>query len=64
VNDDDDGLVRSLGAGWRLPVRIANDVASGGVAEHRLGAGAGPEDLVFLPIGTGIAALIVSGGTW
>ena len=34
-------LVRSLGAEWRLPVRIANDVASGGVAEHRLGAGAG-----------------------
>ena len=55
-------LVRSLGAEWRLPVRIANDVASGGVAEHRLGAGAGTQDLVFLPIGTGIAASIVSGG--
>jgi hypothetical protein len=25
-------LVRSLGAEWRLPGRIANDVASGGVA--------------------------------
>src|SRR5207342_234486 len=55
-------LVRSLGAEWRLSVRIANDVASGGVAEHRLGAGAGTEDLVFVPIGTGIAAAIVSGG--
>ncbi len=55
-------LVRSLGAEWRLPVRIANDVASGGVAEHRLGAGVGTEDLVFVPIGTGIAASIVSGG--
>jgi glucokinase len=55
-------LVRSLGAQWRLPVRIANDVASGGVAEYRLGAGAGTEDLVFVPIGTGIAASIVSGG--
>jgi len=55
-------LVRSLGAEWRLPVRIANDVASGGVAEHRLGAGAGTEDLVFVPIGTGIAASIFSGG--
>jgi glucokinase len=55
-------LVRSLGAEWRLPVRIANDVASGGVAEHRLGAGAGTQDLVFVPIGTGIAASIVSGG--
>ena len=55
-------LVRSLGAEWRLPVRIANDVASGGVAEHRLGAGAGTQDLVFMPIGTGIAASILSGG--
>ena len=55
-------LVRSLGAEWRLPVRIANDVASGGVAEHRLGAGVGTRDLVFVAIGTGIAASIVSGG--
>ncbi len=55
-------LVQSLGARWRLPVRIANDVASGGVAEHRLGAGIGTDDLVFVCIGTGIAASIVSGG--
>lgn len=55
-------LVRALGAAWRLPVRIAHDVASGGVAEHRLGAGAGTQDLVFVAIGTGIAASIVSGG--
>ena len=55
-------LVRSLGAEWRLPVQIANDVAAGGVAEHRLGAGVGTEDLVFVPIGTGIAASIISGG--
>ena len=55
-------LVRSLGDEWRLPFRIANDVASGGVAEHRVGAGVSTEDLVFVPIGTGIAASIVSGG--
>ena len=55
-------LVGSLGAEWRLPVRIANDVAAGGVAEHRQGAGVGTQDLVFVPIGTGIAASIVSGG--
>jgi glucokinase len=55
-------LVRSLGAEWGLRVRIANDVAAGGVAEHRLGAGAGTQDLAFVPIGTGIAASIVSGG--
>jgi glucokinase len=55
-------LVRSLGAEWRLPVRIANDVAAGGVAEHRHGAGAGTQDFVFVPIGTGIAASIISAG--
>lgn len=55
-------LVRSLGGEWQMPVRIGNDVASGGVAEHRLGAGVGVQDLVFVPIGTGIAASIVSGG--
>jgi glucokinase len=55
-------LVRSLGDAWRLPVRIAHDVASGGVAEHRLGAGVGTQDLVFVAIGTGIAASILSGG--
>jgi glucokinase len=55
-------LVRSLGAEWGLPVRIGNDVASGGVAEHRLGAGVGTDDLAFVSIGTGIAASIVSGG--
>src|SRR4051812_9249699 len=55
-------LVRSLGAEWRLPVRIANDVASGGVAERRLGAGVGTEDLGVVPLGTGIAASIVSRG--
>lgn len=55
-------LARSLGAAWQLPVRIAHDVASGGVAEHRLGAGVGTQDLVFVAIGTGIAASIVSGG--
>jgi glucokinase len=32
------------------------------VAEHRLGAGAGTDDLAFVPVGTGIAASIVSGG--
>jgi glucokinase len=55
-------LVRSLGDRWGLEVRIGNDVACGGLAEHRLGAGRGVADMVFVPIGTGIAAAIVSGG--
>ena len=55
-------LVRFLGAEWQLPVQIANDVAAGGVAEHRVGAGACTEHLMFMAIGTGISASIVSGG--
>ncbi len=55
-------LVESLGSAWSLPVRIGNDVAAGGVAEHRTGAGRGVADLVFVPIGTGIAAALLSGG--
>lgn len=55
-------LVASLGDAWSLPVRIGNDVAAGGVAEHRTGAGRDVADLVFVPIGTGIAAALLSGG--
>jgi glucokinase len=55
-------LSASLGAAWSLPVRIGNDVAAGGVAEHRTGAGRGVADLVFVPVGTGIAAALLSGG--
>ncbi len=55
-------LVSALGEAWGLPVRIGNDVASGGVAEHRTGAGRGVADQVFVSIGTGIAAALLSGG--
>ncbi len=55
-------LVRALGDVWALPVQIGNDVVAGGIAEHRTGAGRDTADLVFLPIGTGIAAALVSRG--
>lgn len=55
-------MAAPLSEAWGVPVRIANDVASGGVAEHRLGAGAGESDMAFVPVGTGIAAAIMSGG--
>lgn len=45
-----------------LPVHVHHDVTVAGLAEHRLGAGAGTDDLVAVFIGTGIAATIVSGG--
>jgi len=55
-------LVAALGDAWQLPVRIGNDVAAGGVAEHRTGAGRGVADQVFVSIGTGIAAALLSDG--
>lgn len=51
-----------LAAKVGLPVHVHHDVTVAGLAEHRLGAGMGTDDLVAVFIGTGIAATIVSGG--
>ncbi|HLR93982.1 MAG TPA: ROK family protein [Jiangellaceae bacterium] len=45
-----------------LPVGFGHDVRAGGLAEWRYGAGVDAEDLIFLPVGTGIAAALVLGG--
>lgn len=45
-----------------LPGVVAHDVRSGGVAEWRLGAGRGATNLLFLPLGTGIAGAMVVDG--
>jgi glucokinase len=45
-----------------LPARIGHDVRAGGLAEARLGAGRDVDDLLFVPIGTGIAAAHVVAG--
>lgn len=45
-----------------LPVVLGHDVTSAGLAEWRLGAGRGVDDLLVVVIGTGIAATLVSGG--
>ncbi|PFG39481.1 glucokinase [Georgenia soli] len=45
-----------------LPVGFGHDVRAGGLAEWRLGAGRGAEDLAYLSVGTGIAAALVLGG--
>jgi glucokinase len=53
-----------------LPVRVGHDVRTGGLAEAKLGAGAGHDQILFLPIGTGIAAAhivhgtVLAGGNW
>jgi glucokinase len=45
-----------------LPAVLGHDVRTGALAETRLGAARGLQDVVFLPIGTGIAAGLVLGG--
>jgi glucokinase len=76
IVDDRRGVaVHSENVGWRdvpvrslveqatrLPVGFGHDVRAGTLAEWRLGAGRGLEDLVFVPIGTGVSAGIVVGG--
>lgn len=45
-----------------LPVGFGHDVRAGGLAERLLGAGRGSDDVLFMPIGTGIAgAMVVEG---
>jgi glucokinase len=45
-----------------VPAAVGHDVRAGGVAEARLGAGAGWRHVLFVAIGTGIAAAHVVGG--
>lgn len=74
--DDDTGRVGyAANLGWRdldlrgrleprlgLPVAVGHDVRAAGTAEALLGAGHGTGDLVFIAVGTGIAAALVTGG--
>ncbi|GAA0544460.1 ROK family protein [Paractinoplanes ferrugineus] len=45
-----------------LPVTLGHDVRVGGIAEARLGAGRGESHVLFVAIGTGIAAALVVDG--
>lgn len=45
-----------------IPVTLSHDVRSGGRAERALGAGRGVDDLMFVPVGTGIAAALTING--
>jgi len=76
VVDERRGMaVHSENVGWRnvpvrslveqaagLPVGFGHDVRAATLAEWRLGAGRGLEDLVFVPIGTGVSAGIIVQG--
>lgn len=58
----DEPLQRRLTELTGLPGRISHDVRSGGLAEWRLGGAVGAQNLIFLPLGTGIAAALVVDG--
>ena len=76
VLDSQSGVVKLAGnLGWRnrpvaaeleaaigIPVFLSHDVTAAGVAEQRLGAGRGGDDVLAVFIGTGIAATVTSGG--
>ncbi|MGH8994162.1 MAG: ROK family protein, partial [Acidimicrobiia bacterium] len=52
-------LSESLGG---LPVEVDNDVNVGTLAEHRMGAGRGAENLLGVFVGTGVGAGLILGG--
>ncbi|MEO6999700.1 MAG: ROK family protein, partial [Terracoccus sp.] len=76
VVDDVLGIGRySANLGWRdldlrgligrevdLPLAVGHDVRAGLLAEHRFGAAVGADNVVFVPLGTGIASAVLSGG--
>lgn len=75
VDDDLSRAVYSANIGWRdlpladllerrtaLPVTLGHDVRAGGLAECVLGAARGARDVLFVAVGTGIAAAVISDG--
>lgn len=62
VNFRDVPLRDLVAARLGLPVALGHDVRAGGLAEARLGAGRGYEQVLVVPVGTGIASAYVFGG--
>ncbi len=60
----------SVAAHVDVPVAIGHDVRSGLLAEHRLGAARAADNVLFVPLGPGLASAIlcrgrlVTGGVW
>ncbi len=55
-------LLDMLRARLDFPVAVGHDVRAAGLAEQLLGAARGSRDFVLVPIGTGVAAALVTGG--
>jgi glucokinase len=51
-----------LSARLEFPVAVGHDVRAAGLAEQLLGAARGSRDFVLVPIGTGVAAALVTAG--
>jgi len=47
---------------FRVECQVENDANAGAVAEHRFGAGQGTQNMVFLTMGTGLGAGIITDG--
>jgi glucokinase len=76
IVDDQRGVaVASANLGWQdvplrqmlqqhtgLPVALGHDVRAGALAESRLGAAQGATDVLFLPLGFGIACAVIVDG--
>lgn len=55
-------LLELLQANIGVPVAVGHDVRAAGLAEQLLGAARGSRDFVLVPIGTGVAAALVTAG--
>lgn len=53
-------LLDILQSKFAFPIAVGHDVRAAGLAEHLLGAARGVDDFVLLPIGTGVAAALVT----
>lgn len=60
--DDPIDVGAELSAAIGLPVVVGNDVDCGALAEHRMGAGAGVDDLAAVFVGTGVGGGLIQGG--
>ncbi len=55
-------VAKTLAKALDRPVVVANDVNCGAVAEHRVGAGRGVDDLMAMFVGTGVGGGIILDG--
>ena len=55
-------IKRILEEEFRVECQVENDANAGAVAEHRFGAGQGTQNMVFLTMGTGLGAGIITDG--